>query len=162
MAGVGSFAYYLGLFLADLILYLPPLSMMVWLVKAAEIKPYSTSLDSFCLLAAGFGPCLISFTYLNAHLYKKSQEAVLSMVMMYLLLGTVIPMLFVTILWFTKNINMMVFYFHLFCFFTNPFYTFFVSNFSIFRKAQGPKYRFIKLTLSTDLTPWVGCRTMLI
>jgi hypothetical protein len=72
MCGVNSFAYYFGLFFGDLLLYLPPIGMMVALVKAAEIKPYSNVLPDFMLLAAGFGPCLIAFTYLVAHLYKKS------------------------------------------------------------------------------------------
>ena len=83
------------------------------------------------------------------------------MVMVYILLGTVIPMLFVTYLYFTKELHMPIFYTHLVFFFVNPFYTFFVSNFSMFRQGQAPHYKYIKLTLSTDLTPWVGCRTML-
>lgn len=63
MSGLTSFRYYVGLILADLVLYFPPLFVMMAYIEFFRIRVYYDQLDQFLGLFIAFGPLLISTTY---------------------------------------------------------------------------------------------------
>lgn len=63
LSGVGSFVYYLSLFCADALLYIPPMTLFTLFIVVFQIKVYAENLDEFIPLAVGFGPALVAMTY---------------------------------------------------------------------------------------------------
>ena len=111
MSGISSFQYYLGLFFGDLVLFIPPISIFILFTVMFGIKPFCNNLDRFLTLSAGFGPALITLTYLVSQCFRSNNAAVRSIVPLYLIIGSLIPMVLVMYLYQTREENMKHFWF---------------------------------------------------
>jgi ABC-type multidrug transport system permease subunit len=98
LAGVHSFQYYVGLFIADCTLYVPPVLLFAIMMVALDIRAYSENMDQFLLLVVGFGPALIALTYFVSQAFATGNSAMKCLVPLYLLIGTIGPLIVVIIL----------------------------------------------------------------
>ena len=98
LSGVGSFVYYISLFLADILLYIPPMTFFVLFIVVFDIKVYAENLKAFIPLAIGFGPALVAMTYLFSQCFKSNNAAVRLIVPFYIIVGTFIPLALVVVM----------------------------------------------------------------
>jgi hypothetical protein len=98
LSGVGSFVYYLSLFSADVLLYIPPMGLFLLFIVAFDIQVYANNLDKFVPLAAGFGPALVAMTYFFSQAFKTNNAAVRLIVPFYIIVGTFIPLALIVVM----------------------------------------------------------------
>ena len=86
------FAYYLGSYLADIILYTVPTLLLIVLMWPLGIKYYIINWAWAKLIAImiGFGMCLISLTYLLSFMFDSTNRAFRTIGVIYLVGGTFI------------------------------------------------------------------------
>ena len=153
LSGVGSFVYYLALFLADLLLFIPPMTLFILFIVIFDIKVYAGNLDKFVPLAMGFGPALVAMTYFFSQAFKSNNAAVRLIVPFYIIVGTFLPLALIVVMnrfiedlgWFYGVQSTL--------YFLDPFYTFFAANYSMIRKSLPPKYEYAKLLPGVLMDP---------
>lgn len=69
LSGMRSSSYYLGLFLADFLLFLIPCALFIAFVLCFNMKTYTKDLPDFIAIMVAFGMALITFTYFFASLF---------------------------------------------------------------------------------------------
>jgi hypothetical protein len=151
--GVGSLVYYLGLFLGDIILYVPAMGTLVSIIWIFKVTRYAANIGGLMIASAGFGPALITCTYFLSNMFKTNNEGVICLVILYLLASNLLPMC-VTSYWSFSPVKHDLFYvIHTFCYFTNPFYTFFMTNYSFIKKLTEEPHVYMELWRGESLTP---------
>lgn len=91
LAGVGPWAYYLGLYCADFLLYCLTVTSFTMFVFAFQLKVYTSQFLGFFVIMIAFGGALIPFTYLFQHWFKSSDSAFRFIGVTYICLGCLVP-----------------------------------------------------------------------
>ena len=141
LTGLTSFRYYLGMFLADLVLFIIPILFLILLITCAKIEGYSNEVSETTLVFLGFGMSMICLTYIYSQMFTELNRATKCLIPVYYLAGTIIPMAIFAMVGVISAsaglnepqgpTNPMLLMVNNFFFAINPLYTFFVANYSI-------------------------------
>jgi hypothetical protein len=74
-AGMNSFSYWVGMFLADIILYIIPISLLIIMSFILSIKEFSDNAGLLFLAFVIFGYPYITSIYLSGFLFSKTESA---------------------------------------------------------------------------------------
>ena len=74
-AGISSHAYYFGIFLADMVLFTIPCSLIVTLAYAFQIEAFTNNAASILGTMITFGLGFIPFLYICSFLFKDVESA---------------------------------------------------------------------------------------
>lgn len=74
-AGMSSFSYWIGMFLADIILYLIPITLLIIFSFILSIKQFSDNAGALYLIFVLFGMPFIAMIYLTGFMFSKSEAA---------------------------------------------------------------------------------------
>jgi hypothetical protein len=134
--GVGVIAYWLGMYICDLLLFLLPTCLLLLLVKAVKISSFQDDIGGIFLVLFGFGLSLIQLTYLIQFIFKNITQAIKCIFPSYILLGTVLPLgLALAVGAIASKSSNSAFYIRFslgLLFITTPMFTFFITFVSIF------------------------------
>ena len=91
--GMKPLAYYLGSFMADLLMFIIPTLLLISLLYPLGVKYYiiNGAWAQLIALMTSFGMCLITMTYLISFMFQNTDRAFRSIGIIYLLGGTFIP-----------------------------------------------------------------------
>ena len=147
----------MGLFIADLTLYVPPVALFSIMVVAFNIKSYAENMDSFALLCLGFGPALVSLTYMVSSCFATANSAMKCLVPLYLIIGTFLPFVVVILLYKfgEEGQGLMFWLIYDTLMVTDPFALFFFGNYSMIGATLPPRYEYGKILPGLYLTPTV-------
>ena len=151
--GVGSFVYFMGLFLGDICLYIPAMGCLISIIGIFGVTRYAENIGGLLIAAAGFGPSLITCTYFLSNMFKSNNEGIICMVILYLLASNLLPTCMSTYWYYTEEKHDLFYVIHVFIYFTNPFYTFFMTNYSFIKKVTEKPYVYVDLWRCQPLTP---------
>lgn len=70
MTGMRTLPYWLGLFIADYILFLMPTALFTFFVVAIQLNGFEQKIAEFICVMLGFGFGIITITYLIAHFFS--------------------------------------------------------------------------------------------
>ena len=90
--GINSLAYWLGIYICDLILFLFPTCLFLIIVKVMNLAAFGSDIDGLLLILLGFGVSFITYTYMMSFLFKNVTQAVKCLMPAYLLFGTALPL----------------------------------------------------------------------
>lgn len=89
--GSGILAYWLGMFICDLLLFLLPTCLFLILIKVMKLTIIG-SIGGIFLTLFGFGLSLLPFTYLIQFIFDNVTQAIKCVLPGYLLFGTALPL----------------------------------------------------------------------
>jgi len=89
--GIRSITYYLGNFLADMILFLIPCIAFVILLFPMKVEAFTQNWALFLGIMTSFGFSLIAMTYLVSFIFASSNSAFRSIGALYLVIGYIAP-----------------------------------------------------------------------
>jgi hypothetical protein len=90
--GINSLAYWLGIYICDLALFLLPTSLFLIIVKVMNLAAFGNDITGLLLILFGFGISFITYTYLISFLFNNVTQAVKCLMPAYLLFGTALPL----------------------------------------------------------------------
>jgi hypothetical protein len=90
--GINSLAYWLGIYICDLVLFLLPTSLFLIIVKVMNLAAFGNDITGLLLILFGFGISFITYTYLISFLFNNVTQAVKCLMPAYLLFGTALPL----------------------------------------------------------------------
>jgi hypothetical protein len=128
-------AYWTGIFICDVLLFMLPTLLFLILVKAVNVSSLGDDIGGIFLILFGFGISLITLTYLVQYIFKNTTQALRCITPCYLVMGTALPMVFAVILSSMKmNSNAQKTMFRVLIrllFQTTPMFTFYITFVSI-------------------------------
>ena len=89
--GIRSITYYLGNYLADLVLFLIPCIAFVILLFPMKVAAFTENWALFLGILASFGFSLIALTYFVSFIFANSNSAFRSIGALYLVIGYIAP-----------------------------------------------------------------------
>jgi hypothetical protein len=114
-------------------------------------------MDQFLLLVVGFGPALISLTYLVSQCFSTGNGAMKCLVPLYLLIGTIGPLITVIALFKLGEKQTLAFWIvYDTLMVTDPFALFFFANFSMIASTLPPKFEYGEILPGLELRPPVA------
>lgn len=122
LSGVGPFAYYGGLFCADLLLFLITEFCFIIFTLVFKLQAYSSQMGGFILILSSFGMALIAFTYLFQHWFKNSESAFRFIGYIYLAFGLLLPFTFILFFGIVTRTVWGLYLGNAIIYFINPFY----------------------------------------
>ena len=131
MSGMKTFTYWIGLFLADFLLFLGPTILFGILVCTINVEGYYEEVPRFIAISLGFGFSLIAFTYDISLVFKNAGDAVKYNIGIQLVLGTFLPLAFCICAGVVLSSNDLVNLLITLLFITNPFCTFYLANYQL-------------------------------
>lgn len=97
LAGLQTVPYWLGLLVADYLLFLIPTALFAIMVGALNIPMFSNSLAQFIFGMLTFGFAVITCTYFISSFFDNQNSAIKCNVLIQLLFGTVLPYMLISI-----------------------------------------------------------------
>jgi hypothetical protein len=128
LSGLGSTAYYLGLYIADISLFILSESVFAVFVWLFRLDIYSSQMAQFLTLMTTFGMTLIPFTYLFQHWFDNSNKAFRWIGWIYILIGIFMSTMLIIVFGAISRSSWGVYLGNGLTFFINPFYTFFCGT----------------------------------
>lgn len=74
-AGITPVSYYLGLFIADVILFIVPMCLIILLAVIFQLESFVKSAGSLLLALIVFGQAYVNFNYFISFLFSKTESA---------------------------------------------------------------------------------------
>ena len=130
---MSNFLYWLGLFLADLVLLLFPFFLFFIFVLVTQIEGFYQELGKLMLIIISFGSSLIPLVYLASTWYKDTVTASKCIAPWLIIFGNVVPAIVFPLVWgitHSINENFGIFMASL-VYITNPFATFFCNAYTV-------------------------------
>lgn len=126
LSGVGPVSYYLGMFTADFLLFFVTEMAFLLFIFAFRLEMYSSQFWKFSINMTTFGLVLIPFTYMFQHFFSNADSAFRFIGLAYLVVGLLLPLALVMISALIAKTSG-VYAANAFCYFVDPFYTFYAS-----------------------------------
>lgn len=131
LSGGQIIPYWLGLFLADYILFLIPTTLFGLIVGMSGLQVFSDHLFQFIGGMLGFGIAIIAMTYLLASFFSSQDGAIKCNIFFQLIVGTFLPFIVMGVAGgFSKSLQITKYCLTFFYFF-NPMFTFYLTNYLI-------------------------------
>lgn len=133
MSGMSNFYYWIGLFLADLVLLILPFVLFFIFVLATQMEGFADELGKLMLVILSFGSSLIPLVYLASTWYKDTVTASKCIAPWLIIFGNVVPGIVFPLFWgialsINENVGIM---FGSLVYILNPFATFFCNSYTV-------------------------------
>lgn len=133
MSGMSNFFYWIGLFLADLILMLFPFALFCAFVLVTQIEGFYEEIGSLMIVILSFGSSLIPLVYLLSTCYKDSVTATKCIAPILIVIGNVAPLILAPLIMGIASITSkhLVVLIGSLIYIINPFATFFANSYTV-------------------------------
>lgn len=131
MSGMQILPYWLGLFLADYLLFLIPTTLFGVLVGCSGLSIFSDHLFQFIGGMLGFGVAVIAMTYFLASFFDSQDGAIKCNIFFQLIVGTFLPFIILGVVGGVSKSLTLTGYCLTFFYFTTPMFTFYLTNYLI-------------------------------
>lgn len=135
LSGSSILAYWLGMFLCDLLLFLIPTFFFLLMAKTFDLGVFGDAIGSLSLILFGFGISLLQLTYLVQNIFSNITQAIRCVIPVFLLFGTVLPLVIYMLAGIAGESSEFELYFWMgLLYTTTPMFTFYISTVDMIMK----------------------------